>query len=207
MNIDFDLDNLETGDILLYHASDFWFSSLVEWFTGSQFSHVSMVLKEPQFTTPPLKGLYIFESGEENIPDAENGRNKFGVQIVPFEEAIKGYMGKIYLRKMTCTRDTTFYENLTKAHSNVHNITYDVNPIDMIKAITHNYTGKTQKETSYWCSALQSYLLVQLGFLLEDTPWTLIVPKQFSSTCLSSDKLQFKNCELANDLLIYDSNN
>ncbi len=205
MKVNIDDLNLQTGDILLYHEKDFWFSSIVEWFTGSQYSHIAMVLKDPSFTCPPLKGLYIFESGEESIPDAENGRIKFGVQIVPLKEVVENYDGRIYLRRLKCDRNMDFYLKLAKAHSNVHNITYDTNAHDMEKAVRHYYKGDVQKQTEYWCSALQAYLFTQLGFLPNNTPWTLILPVQFSST--GKDKLEFVNCELEKEVLIHDSKN
>jgi hypothetical protein len=213
-----DLD-LQTGDILLYHEKDFWFSRIVEYFTGSQFSHVAMVIKDPGFTEPPLKGLYIFESGEEAIPDSENGRKKFGVQIVPLEQVVQNYNGRIYLRRLKCIRDNKFDEKFKKIHSNVHNIKYDTNLSDMMKALRHdnsisNCIDKTedkltdnigQKQTEYWCSALMAYVFTQLNFLPEDCQWTYIIPKQFSTEDTDSKyALNLKNCELGEEILIHD---
>ena len=36
-----------------------------KYFTKSKYTHIAMILKDPSFTNPPLKGLYIIESGEE----------------------------------------------------------------------------------------------------------------------------------------------
>ncbi len=88
---EFDVNTLETGDILLYHGTNYWFSYLIEWFTYSEFSHVSMVLKDPIYLDPKLEGLYILESGAENIPDAVEGKTHFGVQIVDLNEIIEMY--------------------------------------------------------------------------------------------------------------------
>jgi hypothetical protein len=193
--------NLETGDLLLFHENDFWFSKLVEWFTGSQFSHIGMVLKDPEFTVPSLKGLYIMESGQEAVPDSENGRKKFGVQVVPLDTIIENYNGRIYLRKLKCNRDVDFYNKLTTIHSNIHNEPYDTNPRDMFHALTNDTDIKNgQKQTRYWCSALIAYIFVELGFLSKECAWTYVIPKQFST----ENPLEFENCELGDEILIHD---
>ena len=74
--------NAKTGDIFLYSGTH-WYSKLIEYFSGSQFSHVTMILRDPTYINSKLKGLYIIESGYEGIPDAVDGKIHFGVQIVP----------------------------------------------------------------------------------------------------------------------------
>ena len=118
------------------------------------------------------------------------------MQIINLEEKIKSYKGRIYVRKLHCTRNEKFYEKIIKIHSTVHNIPYDLNPIDWIKGYYKLNIGNTQKENTYWCSALVSYVFVELGFLDKNIPWTLISPKELSS---SSNELKFINCKLDND--------
>tara|TARA_Y100000817_G_scaffold37886_1_gene26087 strand:- start:34 stop:342 length:309 start_codon:yes stop_codon:yes gene_type:complete len=56
--------NLKTGDILLFsYQGNSIFSSFIKYFTGSQITHVGMVLKDPVFIQPSLKGYYVWESG------------------------------------------------------------------------------------------------------------------------------------------------
>lgn len=200
---------LETGDVLLYHENQYLFARVISYFTGSEYTHCSMVIRDPQFTTPPLKGLYILESGLETIPDAENHRPKFGVQLVPFEEVVKKYNGRIYVRRLKCIRNDQFYGQLGVAHSNVHNENYDVNILDMLRAIYDDRYGElpagsasTQKQTWFWCSALIAYIFVTLGFLPQDTPWTLVLPKHFG-TEKDAIHLKFQNCELGPETLIH----
>ncbi len=197
--------DFQTGDILLFSNKKFWFSRIVEWFTSSKYSHVGMVFKDPKFTEPTLEGLYLFESGTESTPDAENGRIKFGVQVQPLKEIIADYDGEVYYRKLTCDRDEVFYDNMAKIHSAVHNLPYDTDPIDMIRALNGqldcNHLSEVQRETKYWCSALMAYAFVKLGYLPGSTPWTLILPKQFASNC--ADRLKFINCQLGDEILIH----
>lgn len=189
------IDELETGDIILF-SGNYFFSHIVEYFTKSIYSHVGVILKNPNLGDATFKGIYLLESGFENTPDPENNRIKKGVQIINFEEKFKNYKGRIYVRKLHCTRDKKFYEKIIQIHSAVHNIPYDLHPIDWIKAYYKLDIGNTQKENTYWCSALVSFIYVELGFLDKNIPWTLISPQDLSS---SYNKLKFMNCVLDDD--------
>ena len=189
------IDELETGDIILF-SGNYFLSHIIEYFTNSIYSHTGIILKNPNLGDAKFKGIYLLESGFENTPDPENNRIKKGVQIINFEEKFKNYKGRIYVRKLHCTRDKKFYEKIIQIHSAVHNIPYDLNPIDWIKGYYKIDIGNTQKENTYWCSALVSFVYVELGFLDKHIPWTLISPKELSS---SSNKLKFINCQLDDD--------
>ncbi len=189
------IDELETGDIILF-SGNYFLSHIIEYFTKSIYSHVGVILKNPNLGDATFKGIYLLESGFENTPDPENNRIKKGVQIINFEEKFKNYKGRIYVRKLHCTRDKKFYEKIIQIHSAVHNIPYDLHPVDWIKAYYKLDIGNTQKENTYWCSALVSFVYVELGFLDKHIPWTLISPKELSS---SSNKLKFINCQLDDD--------
>ena len=87
---------LKTGDILLFdfEAGGIFgiFTSLIKYFTKSKFSHVAMVLKDPTFINPSLKGYYVWESSwEDGKPDPQDGKIKLGVQITPFSEIYDYY--------------------------------------------------------------------------------------------------------------------
>lgn len=189
------IDELETGDIVLF-SGNYFLSHIVEYFTNSIYSHVGVILKNPNLGDATFKGIYLLESEREDTPDPENNRIKKGVQIINLEEKIKKYKGRIYVRKLHCTRDKKFYEKIIQIHSAVHNIPYDLHPIDWIKAYYQLDIGNTQKQNTYWCSALVSYVYVELGFLDKNLPWTLLSPQDLSS---SSNKLKFINCTLDDD--------
>ncbi len=192
------IDDLETGDMILF-SGNYFISKIIEYFSGSKYSHVAVIIKNPDFFDDKLEGLYILESGYENKPDSENDRYKFGVQLTNFKEMALNYSGNIYVRKLHCNRDQDFYNKINQIHSDVHNLPYDLNIIDWIKAKFDIEIGFTQKKNTFWCSALVSYFYVKLGFLNKSIPWTLISPQELSS---SSDKLQFENCKLDDDKLI-----
>jgi len=189
------INELETGDIILFNGN-YFMSHIVEYFTNSIYSHIGIILKNPDLGDATFKGIYLLESEKENTPDPENNRIKKGVQIINLEEKMKNYNGRIYVRKLQCTRDKAFYEKIKHIHSSVHNIPYDLNPIDWIKAELHLDIGNTQKMNTYWCSALVTYVFVQLGFLNKNIQWSLISPQDLSSSCC---KFKFINCILNKD--------
>ena len=64
-----------------------------------------MILKNPTFIDKNLKGLYLWESGYENIKDINDGKIKLGVQIVPFHEVkFKSSNYKLFARKIKCNK-------------------------------------------------------------------------------------------------------
>ena len=193
-----EIESLNTGDIILFHGS-YIISRIIEFLAGTEYSHCGVIIKDPWFTPEKLKGLYVLESGSENIPDPENNRVKYGVQLTKLEYIINNYDGSLYIRKLECIRDEQFYNKITQIHSNIHNLPYDFDPIDWIKAFFNINIGDVQKKNTFWCSALLSYFFVQLGFLEKDIPWTIISPAAFSG---DSKILKFINCKIDHEIII-----
>ena len=109
---------LKTGDILLcdnlQQKGLGLFGWLIKYATVSDFSHTAMVIIDPEFTNPPMKGVYVWQSGTADIPDAEDGIRKIGVQLTPFLEFVHKYYGKIYLRRLHISiHDTCCDENIS----------------------------------------------------------------------------------------------
>lgn len=192
------LQDLQTGDIILFNGN-YLLSRFIEYISGSIYSHAAIIIKNPNFLGEQYEGIYILESGYEDKKDVENDRYKFGVQLTNFEELVKNYKGKIYVRKLTCQRNEDFNQKVIQFHSNVHNLPYDLNPLDWFKAKFNIDIGNIQKKNTFWCSALVAYFYVFLGFLNQNTSWTLTKPQDLSS---SSDTLKFINCSLSEDIPI-----
>ena len=87
---------------------------------------------------------------------------------------------------------------------------YDLNPCDWFKSYVDE--SKTlqqidatkqhdQKTTSFWCSALISFVLVVAGFLDKSVPWTVITPYDFSSYC-KPQRLAFQGCAYDVDTML-----
>jgi len=203
----------KTGDILLYNTTKYWYSRLIERFTSSDYSHVSMVLHRPTWLDPALteEEYYVLESGSECFPDAVSGEFKFGVQVCPLskvwaEYASQGY-GHLYVRRIQLPdsdQQLKLIDGIKAAYAKAKSCPYDLNPCDWIKcyfdehktleqieASSHNHTN--QKTTSFWCSALISFIMVVAGFLDKSVPWTFITPYDFSAFC-KPQRLVFQGC-------------
>jgi len=170
---------------------------MIEKCTHSNYSHSGIVMKNPNFINK--KGLYILEStGFENVPDVEDGKIKFGVQLRDLNEVLNDFEGSIYVRSLECKRDSKFYNILTKAHAAVHNKPYDV--LDyfsvFLKDDLHVKIEKLKKENTFFCSALCAYLYTKWGFL--DIDWTTVTPGDLSS----KGNLVFSNCILSTEKLL-----
>jgi len=61
------IENLQTGDLLLFTSNNTGFlsylSSLIKWGTHSNYTHIGMVLKDPDYISPVLKGVFVCQSG------------------------------------------------------------------------------------------------------------------------------------------------
>ena len=191
------LKTCKTGDILLYNSKTIM-GRVIEYFTGSRYSHVSMILKDPTYIDPKLKGLYIIESGMENIPDSLTGKKIFGVQIIPLEHALDYYkgslMGGVYYRKTDILRNTDFTEKIKTIVMKTEGVKYDLQVLDWFRALFDVEIGNRQLTNSFWCSALLAYIYVELGLLDKDLEWSMIEPKQFSY--YENKRLSYKNCEV-----------
>jgi hypothetical protein len=198
--------SLQTGDILLFRGNS-WMSWLVEWFGVSRYSHVGMVIKNPQFMNLDLEdGTYILESSWNNTPDVEDHQMKMGVQLHLLDDVLKEYpKGSVYTRHVRCERNPEFYDTLVKLHKEIHNKPYDTNPWDWLCAkynmmcpLPSDPAYKTTKR--FWCSALVSYLFCELGIIEPNVNWSLVAPREFSST--EAKWVRFR-CSIDNEKLIY----
>jgi hypothetical protein len=206
------ISDLQTGDLLLFNYQGGGFFSaignLIRWGTNSNYTHISMVLRDPVFIDfPPLKGLFVWESSYEGTKDPQDGKIKLGVQITPLEEVINNYQGEVYIRKLkrdfdySCSScghslDTLFTkEKLQEIHNNVYDKPYDIVPSDWIEAFFRKDTNP-QKTDRFWCSALVGYIYTMVGILDKDTDWSILRPSDFS---LNGDNLKFANENILED--------
>ena len=203
-------DSLDTGDLLLFRGNSF-VGRCVECLTYSKFSHIGMVLKDPTFIREDLTGLYLWQSGKEDFPDAEDHVIFYGVQISPLDKVISEYgINNIFVRKLTTTNPIKI-KRLKKIHDEIHHHSYDLNIIDWImagiyqvenwsdidndkKSLIKNKKIKTPK--TVWCSALIGYIYYRLN-LISNPNWKLLSPQDWSIK--NSDILDLKNCTLSSD--------
>ena len=195
------LDSLKTGDILLFVGNPKnpvmkVFDWIIQTATHSKYSHAAIVLKDPTFINPNLKGLYVWESGWEGTPDPQDGHIKLGVQLTPFYEFLSNFEGSIYVRRLNKGDTRINTDKLTKIHNVVYNKPYDIDIKDWLEAWDRK-DSEPQKTSRFWCSALVAYILVQFGFLDEKTDWSIIRPVDLSSHSTYLDFLEV--CQYGED--------
>lgn len=187
------MEDLKTGDLILcsWKSEGFFgaFTSMIKWGTHSNYSHIAMILKDPVFLHPSLKGLYVWESSWEGKPDPQDGKIKLGVQVTPLHELLNEYKknnSNIYVRKVECDPKLFSSENLIKIHDVVYKKPYDIVPMDWVQAFIQKDLYP-QKTTRFWCSALVGYIYTKCGLLEANTDWSIMRPNDFS---LSGENLK-----------------
>ena len=177
---------LKTGDLLLldYEGSGIfgWFTWLIKYFTKSDYSHIVMVLKDPEFLDKKLKGYYVWESSYNGTHDPQDGKVKIGVQITPLDEILNHYKkegGKIWIRRCNYKKNPFTNDKLKAIHDIVYDKPYDIMPQDWIEALFRK-DGRPQKTDRFWCSALIGYIYSQCDIISNKTDWSLLRPVDFS---------------------------
>jgi cell wall-associated NlpC family hydrolase len=203
------METLETGDLLLFNdnSTGFFgaFTKLIKWGTHSNYSHIGMVLKNPSFIHPSLKGTYVWESSYNGKPDPQDGKIKLGVQITPIDELIREYKktgGHIYIRKLNFDKFNDIDRNivfnndiLNEIHNKVYDKPYDIVPTDWLEAFLR-IDIDPQKTDRFWCSALVGYIYTRVGILNGDNDWSMMRPSDFS---IDGEKLIYSGiCKLDN---------
>ena len=180
---------LKTGDILLCDDLQYgsWgiFSWFIKFMTKSDFSHVGMIVVDPNFTDIPLKGTFVWTSGISNVPDPEDKTTKFGVQFIPFDHFIQTYGGKIYLRRIEFNNSEEYHkifnnDRLKEIHQVVYDKPYDVIITDWIEAFCKK-DPQPQKTSRFFCSALIGYIYTKLTLFDDRLDWSIHYPNYFSS--------------------------
>ncbi len=190
------IETCDTGDLLLFNSTAFY-SRFIELLSGSKYSHVAYLIKNPTWLHPDLSGIYIFESGAEQSIDALSNNKIFGVQLTPIEEIIKEYKtaqyGYLYYVQNKFDRTNEYYEKLKNIILQTDTKKYDFNPIDWIKAEFNINIGE-RKINKFFCSALIGYIMEETEQLDKKIDWTCIAPRRYSVK--SKDVLPFINCEI-----------
>ena len=178
------MDELKTGDLIFFtgHTQGWlkYFSSMIEFSTHSNFSHIGMIVKDPTFISPSLKGTFVWESGWEGKNDPQDGKVKLGVQLTPIHEILQNFKNsKVIIRKINCPVGTFTDDKLKEIHDTVYDKPYDIIPKDWIMALFRK-DAEPQKTDRFWCSALVGYIYTKCDILKSDTDWSILRPSDFS---------------------------
>ncbi len=205
--------NFKTGDILLFHGENYWFSYVVEWFTWSKFSHIGIILKDPTYIDYQLKGYYLLESGTESFPDAVYHKIEFGVQIVDLEKLFNNYQGEIYYRSLQLPSDNEkqIYDIkiptvLSKIWKKICHLKYDDEIWDLFRVEFGINWGDMKRKNKFFCSALTAFIYSQFQFFDKPVEWDLMTPQAFDDNGIIDDMLKLDLALVAKrKILINDS--
>lgn len=187
-------DNLITGDIILFSGTDSIISDIVEIGTSSKWSHIGIVIKDPNFCveTDNPKGLFLLNSNGKCEVDIESGKKRLGVQLVDLKKMIDDYDGIVVVRQLISEFSRNDEENVRRnnlfrePYQTVFEKTYDYMPLDLIVAFLHKH-GYTFADTliddrhtdRVFCSALVAYMFTVSGIMDKNTEWSLYTPDYF----------------------------
>lgn len=183
------LDQMETGDLLLFHGSNFWFSYVVEWATWSEFSHIGIVLKDPTWIRPDLKGIYMLESGTEKFPDAVEHKIHYGIQVVSMEKLMSNYCGRVYFKKLNRPDvgselpvgvASSFDQVVNHVWKKIEDLPYDDDLWDLMRAEFGIKWGDMHRMNKFFCSALVTFLYERFGLFKSDVNWDSILPEDYN---------------------------
>ncbi len=159
---------MKTGDIILFEKGSF-FSSI--WKKPTKMIHVCMIIKDPDFLHPDLKGVYIMESNLQGI-NAESVTN-----IYPLAEiASTTQQCNVYCRSLTSDTNTFPTDKLKEIYETVKHKPYDICSMEWIEDCMNN-----TREDYIWGSALIGYIYSTCGIIHKDQDWTKLTPNDFSS--------------------------
>ena len=186
------INELQTGDIVLVTDSCKgifnYFLNMIKYFTHSDYTHIVFVVKDPEFTNPPLKGTYFWESSFEGTPDPQDGKIKLGVQLTEIDVFKENYKNaNLFVRRLK--NNNVFTNDLLKnIHNTVYDKPYDIHIMDWVYAFFRK-DKNPQKTSRFWCSALVGYIFTKCNILKKDTDWSILYPNDFS---LSGENLNYE---------------
>ena len=190
------MNSLKNGDVLLFSSRGTFFGGCIRFCTRSKFTHVGMVLENPTYIDPKLnEGLYLLESGAEPFKDAEDNTYKLGVQIQKLLPVLNEYGQNFVFCRQLNSFSNFSTKKMLGAHKIIHDKPYDLNVIDWAEALVDDKIPIFKKQTTkrFWCSALISFVYIKLGYLPENTQWSMISPENWNN---KSNVLKFQNCNM-----------
>ena len=193
---------LRTGDILLAHAdkNDDFVDKVIETFTHSPYVHAAIIIKDPWWTSPPLKGLYVLQSsgGPNSYSDVLNGQN-CGVTLNKFDDFMNG-RSRVDYRQLYISEERVDIQNdpvLSKkfeyAFIQSHGKPYDRNPrrwcwtglSSFFRCSCCLKMCNPPHTNDFWCSALVSYIYEECGLLLKQTDYSDKTPEYLANVVQS----------------------
>ncbi len=162
-------DQLKTGDIVLFSGKNDLISETIKLVTLSKWSHVGMVLRQPDYDL-----VLLWESTTlSNLKDIEDGKAKRGVQLVSLRERLRAYRGDVVIRQL---QNISIDENpkmktaLLDFRTEVRDRPFEDGWLALLKSAV-DYFGRFSKNqedlSSLFCSELVAEAYQRMGLLAE----------------------------------------
>ncbi len=186
------MNEFKTGDLILFTNEYKGAYKFLNCFNNSiiktEYTHVGMVLKDPTFISPNLKGVYLWHSDLRET-DLEEDQIKFGVKINPLIDECRNRKTKIFVRKIICNNNDIFnQEKLQEINNTINEKPYEVIPPEWLGHLFE--MDKDKKPNHSWTSALIGYIYIQIGILDSNTEWGQLKPYDFT---LNNKDLKYIN--------------
>lgn len=194
-----------TGDLILFSGSGL-IDLAIRYCSKSNYTHCGIVLRDPVYIDPKLIGVYFIESTFSESADTEDGKVKLGVTLHLLKDILAQHReagDKIYVRKLQGLRwSESLGEKIIKAYESSKDIPYNADLTEWFIAKcasdapdlevfmnSHLFSdAHLQGTKSMWCTEFVGYFYYRIEVLRPDTPWSLLSPKNFSS---SMEDLEF----------------
>lgn len=189
------MDSLNTGDMILCHGSkgDGIVDETIEFFTKSPWVHAAIIIRDPWWTSPPLSGIYVFQSGDgpNSYKDVLNGHVS-GVTLNKLNDFLANRHG-VYVRTLVGGdvlngAPKIMFKN---AFEIAHGEPYDTNICSWIGNGLGSYCGcrclskltAPKHDTDFWCSALVAFIYDKMDWHVQDD-WSCQSPADLSKWSL-----------------------
>jgi hypothetical protein len=190
--------DVNTLDILLFSGKG-KFSSLIQCCSGTQYSHIGLVITGGDLFRIGIKvkkelmdrnGLYIFHSNKGAIGDAVDiitGEEKSGSQINSLTDVVERYNGKVFYRKLTDAtkpgeraRSTQLnYPNLRASVNALKDKDYETDYLQMCCAL-FPFSCFGADTSELFCSELVAQVYMDMGIMRKDRESDNYIPSDFS---------------------------
>ena len=187
------IHTFQTGDLLLCHHGNetdtyrewilYKWTSLLDIFTSSPYTHVAIVLRNPTFMQESVPfGLYVWEYSSNPLVGLDN---KPGIRITPLLSFLNIYRksgGRIVHRSIVGSNRNAYFsdKNLRIANDVIYTRSAALYPPK-----NGSYTAR------FLCSAFVAYIYTQCGIISSATHWSSMRPCDFDLD--TDDMLQYQS--------------
>lgn len=188
---------LRTGDILLLQGWES-FSSWIMTFTGSSWSHVALIIKNPSdrvrriYQLDPEEQTFVLESDLDTLDERSDG----GIQLVPIRKLMRAYedfYGEDFLyvvRQLEMhyrhEKDSITFPELDDWLIAIHGAKYNDEKTEIVKSIFR--INQTSNLKSFFCSEVVAATYQKMGLIEDSLLANNFLPRDFSE---ESDYFRF----------------